>query len=152
MLIRCVPKPFSSPSIHSSNPWRSLHWWDYFVPVKPFYRKLYFCLMMHTGSVFVAGIHQCRTWMSGFLWQNTGISRRDLSSYSHGKDMGTAAPAGRIKEGIDSVPATTGLLTHPMGKLGQHCSALSQHLGAGLSTRSEHTVVDATQPKLAILM
>ena len=46
--------------------------------------------MVHTGCVFVAGIHPSRTWMSGSLesvWWNACVHRLDLGLYSHPKEF-----------------------------------------------------------------
>ena len=46
--------------------------------------------MVHAGCVFVAGVHQSRTWMSGsfesFRW-NACVHRIDLGLYSHPKEF-----------------------------------------------------------------
>ena len=47
--------------------------------------------MEHTGYVFVAGIHPCRTWMSRsfeYVWWNACVHRLDLSLYCHPKEFG----------------------------------------------------------------
>ena len=47
--------------------------------------------MVQAGSVFVAGIHLFRTWMSGsfeFVWWNVHVHRLDLNLYSHPKEFG----------------------------------------------------------------
>ena len=63
--------------------------------------------MVHAGSVFVAGIHPSRTWMSGSLeslWWNACVHRLDLNLYSHPQELG----------GMESEPTLFPLVKFPL--------------------------------------